>query len=221
MAAIVHHAEKNGWHVVHHDEEPFGLRLERDDGRTLTVRKTGPGYTTEVARAVRSAPRGVNALNMEPASILAYEDSRPLRVDGRSLFPGHEMHGVLRNYVHDNPGQAPTATLPDILAAARSVPDAIGGHVNDASKPAWMAHKPLVADVYDAVKGRLGGQSLDDFKAGLLAAHAAGDVVLGRNDLPQAVKDTAAGPGLARVARSEIPHLNATFHVIDTTEATG
>ncbi len=112
----------------------------------------------------------------------------------------------------------PASLASAVHEAARSIPDALGGHTNAGDLRPSESHKPLISDVYDAMKaeGQLGTASLDDFKRALLSANQAGHVTLERNDLPHNVTATPAGGGPERVGRSEITHGPAAFHVIDT-----
>lgn len=117
-----------------------------------------------------------------------------------------------------------TAFAKMVHQAAKEVPDAISGKVNDGKLESWESHKPLVADVHEHMKKQLGNVSLDDFKSALLKAHQEGKLELSRNDLPQSTKDTAAGSGLSRTAKSEIKHGSGrsewdsgnVYHTIDT-----
>lgn len=110
----------------------------------------------------------------------------------------------------------PQALADAVHKAASQVPDAISQAKNTGDLPAWQSHKPLIADVHDAMKGQLGGASLDEFKQALMKAHQAGTLNLHRNDMPASVFHNAAGKGHERSERSQIDHLNSTWHVIDT-----
>lgn len=107
----------------------------------------------------------------------------------------------------------PSQLAESVHAVAKQVPDSLSGAVNKGDLRQSDSHKPLITDVYEVMKPHLGNASLEQFKAALLKAHLGGVVELSREDLPHAVK---GDDPIGRVAKSEIPHLGATYHKVDT-----
>jgi hypothetical protein len=96
---------KAGWVIRDHDkDDTLDIQIERADGRTITVKPSVNGYSAEISDAVRYVPerKGTN-FNMEPASAIRYENSRPLRFEGKTTFSREDMSSFLLNYVADNP----------------------------------------------------------------------------------------------------------------------
>ncbi len=121
-----------------------------------------------------------------------------------------DLKGAIAERNEAKPTSRPTgAELAALVhTAAVSIPDPFGNSVENAHGN----HKVYVADLYDKLGGRLGGMSLDEFKAGLMAAMQAGHLSLGRSDMLPYTKDPAQG------RRSEIVHPShegATFHVVN------
>jgi hypothetical protein len=98
----------------------------------------------------------------------------------------------------------------EVHAAGKEIPNAFNGRPH-AEAPEWMPHKVHILDVYDKLKadGKLGGKTLDQFKADLLAAHQRGDIRLARTDLPQATGDPK------KVQDSSIKHLTSEFNNVE------
>lgn len=103
--------------------------------------------------------------------------------------------------------------------AARAVKAAVGEAINNGSLPEWDAHKPLIADVYEAMKPQLGNLTLEGFKEALLKAHVGGAVELSRNDLPHLTHHTTAGQGPARSQRSAILHNGGEYNLLNSNSA--
>jgi len=102
-----------------------------------------------------------------------------------------------------------------LSAAGRSIPDAITGRLMEPKQPIYESHKVLISDLYEALRPRLGGVSLNDFKKAVFAAHMARRLDLSRMDMVQAVIDSPSGSGFDRTYRSEIAVGNATFHTVN------
>lgn len=99
-----------------------------------------------------------------------------------------------------------------VKTASLDVADALMGRASG-KVPEWDAHKPLIADVYDAAKDQLGGMSLAEFKTRLLDANRKGTIRLSRLDMPETMfkrgKDREAA-----YDRGGIDYLNARFDTL-------
>ncbi len=151
----------------------------------------GQGADGGGAAAGAGGPAGAGEAVEQPA------DGGRGEIEGDGLTgPGIDLHD-------------PAALGRAIAEVGRSRPD-WAGNAPMTPMPKWDSHKLHVSELYDALKDRLGGASLDDFKAALLKGHGKN---LHRNDMPNAGKDTPA-----KNVRSQITHPTGggEYHVLDT-----
>ncbi len=114
----------------------------------------------------------------------------------------------------------PKALAAAVHEAGRAIPAAVGGHTNTGDLHHSQSHKPFLVDVYDALKDRLGGATLEQFKQAILQAHLAGEVELGRLDMVQAARDRQGNKGTPEaynlIKQSEVPHFHGAYHTVNT-----
>ena len=107
--------------------------------------------------------------------------------------------------------------LQGIAAAAIALPNAIRGNKADPQAGEWEAHKVPIADLYDAMKPRLGDATLDQFKQALLDANGKGALRLSRLDMPDKLYPGDPERSFKANQRSEIKYGNATFNLVTLT----
>lgn len=118
-----------------------------------------------------------------------------------------------------SPAAAPAAPLTDdqLAAAVHEAGLRLGdtfGQPYDPSSPSGRGqHKVFLSDLHEALKGRLGGMSLDEFKQKMLDLQQRGKVQLLRDDLA----NVSSPEGARKSAASEVRHpfADAQFHALN------
>lgn len=112
----------------------------------------------------------------------------------------------------------PEALAGAVHEAGKAVKDWVGKSYDPDSEH-WLTHKVPVADLYDALKGRLpDGTTFEQFQEALRGARRAGVLDVARNDLPQVLSPDDFG----RMRRSatanfagDDPHGTSSFHYVN------
>jgi hypothetical protein len=191
-----------GGHAVTHG--PTGSQVRADHaGTRFDVLTSGSTLHSSHATAAEAVKAAETSDRFGAGQSTAEQESRAR----------HEAIANAQKRAAEKPGglaSDPHALAAAVTETAKALPNT-AGHPRDPSTAGYTGHKVYISDVYDRLAPRLGGMTLEQFKARLLEGHLAGRLGLLRDD----IMATQSRENAAKSVRSEVGHLNATFHTVD------